>query len=65
MTSALKVHDIPGDAVQLDVTEAFAAAILCASKAGKPLRSVLDYLSKSDWEQMDAKDDCILVFEPV
>jgi hypothetical protein len=64
MASALKKATVQEDAVQLDVKELFSAAIQRAEKVHGTYPCLLDMISKTDWETMDATKDNILVFDP-
>lgn len=52
------------DAVQLDVRDALAAALLRATEAGLPKTSLISLISKDEWCAMDATSDNILVTDP-
>lgn len=64
MASALKKSAVHEDALQLDVKELFSAAIQRAEQIQGTYPSILDMVSKSEWESMDVTKDNILVFDP-
>lgn len=64
MASAMKKAPLSEDAVQLDVMEAFSAAILRAEAVSANQRSILDMITKEEWVAMDTTSDNILVFDP-
>jgi len=63
MSNVLMRHDIE-DVVQPDPKAALEAALLRASQVPTSSRSILDLISKDDWEKMDCTGHNVNVFDP-
>jgi hypothetical protein len=64
MANALKKPDFIDASVTLDVNDALQAAIVRAMEVGAPERTIMDYISKDEWQNMDSSHDQICVFDP-
>lgn len=60
----LTKSDHESHSVSLDVRDALAAAIERSVEVGSPAKSILDFVTKSDWKSMDERNENVLVFEP-
>ncbi len=62
MASAVLKNEQENTVVSIDVHEGLSAALVRATSIAEA-GSILDSISKEDWQSMDESESCILVFD--